>query len=327
MAYPSSYYTEAQRIIDKRHFDNGLIASKRYNEIAAKLPQAAAVNNALAGTTDKLAKIILKHDDNIKEQIEQLKEENLAMQEQLKKLLTENGYPADYLDEIYTCGKCKDTGIAENGRCSCFNEVLKRVASSELSRNLPIGLTCFESFNLKYYSDTPKAELSGLSPLKIMQKNYEYCKSYADNFIIPCESILMTGGTGLGKTHLSLSIAKEVIDKGYSVVYGSVPDIFRKIESAHFSKKSDDSEVIFTVKECDLLVLDDLGAEFDSPFYVSVLYDIINTRLNFGRPTVVSTNLSPQEIQSKYNDRIASRLLSMKAMYFYGNDIRANQKK
>ncbi len=326
MSYPSAYYTEAQRIIDKRRFDNGMISTKRYNEIREKLPEAAALFSRLSETTDRLVKIIIAHPENIKEQIEQLKNENLEMQDRLAETLTKNGYPADYLDEIYTCKICKDTGLDEKGRCKCFNDVLKQIAARELSRSLPIGLTCFESFNLKYYSDTPKPELNGWSVRNIMQKNYEYCKDYAENFILPYDSIFMTGGTGLGKTHLSLSIAKKVTELGFSVVYGSVPDLLRKIENAHFNRREDENDVFYTIKDCDLLVLDDLGAEFDSPFYVSCLYDIINTRLNFGRPTIVNSNFSTAEIKKRYSDRIASRLLSMKCLLFSGEDIRVQLK-
>lgn len=326
MSYPSAYYTEAQRIIDKRRLDNGMISTKRYNEIRVKLPEAAALFSTLSETTDRLVKIIIAHPDNIKEQIEQLKNENLAMQDRLTDILVKNGYSADYLDDIYTCKICKDTGLDENGRCKCYNDILKQIAAKELSRSLPIGFTCFESFDLKYYSDAPKPEFNGRSAREIMQINYEYCKNYAENFCLPYDSIFMTGGTGLGKTHLSLSIAKKVIGLGYSVVYGSVPDLLRKIETAHFNRREGDNEVFYTIKDCDLLVLDDLGAEFETQFYFSCLYDIINTRINYGRPTIVSTNFSTGEIKKRYSDRIASRLLSMKCLLFSGEDIRVQLK-
>ena len=123
-----------------------------------------------------------------------------------------------------------------------------------------------------------------------------------------------------------LSVAKKVIEKNYSVVYGSVPDLLRKIENAHFNKTEDDAEVMNTLKECDLLLLDDLGAEFESQFYVSCLYELINTRLNYGRPTIVNTNLTGTELKKRYSDRIVSRLYSMKTLVFSGDDIRMKLK-
>ena len=244
----------------------------------------------------------------------------------MRTLLKSNGYPEDYLDPIFTCKKCCDTGIGEHGRCSCYNDVLKMIASRELSKSLPMGLTCFESFDLSLYSDQPKAELKNKSPRDIMKQNYDFCVSYAEDFLVPGESIFMTGGTGLGKTHLSLSVAKKVIEKNYSVVYGSVPDLLRRIENAHFNKTEDDAEVMNTLKECDLLLLDDLGAEFESQFYVSCLYELINTRLNYGRPTIVNTNLTGTELKKRYADRIVSRLYSMKRLVYSGDDIRLKLK-
>ena len=287
MAYPSEYYTKAQEIIDKRRFDNSLKAEKRLREVRSKIPEIVEIDSKLSKTIDELVKIILSDKPDKKQCIEQVKEENLALQERMKELLRKNGYAVDYLDPIYTCRKCHDTGNGDGGRCSCFNDALKAVAAQELSKSLPMGLTCFESFDLSLYSDTVTPGMNTKrSPREMMTQNYEYCKEYAEYFRVPNESIFMTGGTGLGKTHLSLSIAKKVIEKNYSVVYGSVPDLLRRIENAHFNKSEDETEVINTLKECDLLLLDDLGAEFESTFYVSCLYELINSRTGYGKPIV-----------------------------------------
>lgn len=326
MAYPSNYYTKAQEIIDNRRFDNSVTIEKRTRELRREIPEIGDIDRKLSGTIDVLAKIILSRNSDAREKIERLKNENLALQDRMRTLLKSNGYPEDYLDPIFTCKKCCDTGIGEHGRCSCYNDVLKMIASRELSKSLPMGLTCFESFDLSLYSDQPKAELKNKSPRDIMKQNYDFCVSYAEDFLVPGESIFMTGGTGLGKTHLSLSVAKKVIEKNYSVVYGSVPDLLRRIENAHFNKTEDDAEVMNTLKECDLLLLDDLGAEFESQFYVSCLYELINTRLNYGRPTIVNTNLTGTELKKRYADRIVSRLYSMKTLVFSGDDIRMKLK-
>lgn len=328
MAYPSEYYTKAQEIIDKRRFENSVKAEKRLREVRSKIPEIVEIDSKLSKTIDELVKIILSDKPDKKQRIEQVKEENLALQERMKELLRKNGYAVDYLDPIYTCRKCHDTGNGDGGRCSCFNDALKTVAAQELSKSLPMGLTCFESFDLSLYSDTVTPGMNTRrSPREMMTQNYEYCKEYAEYFRVPNESIFMTGGTGLGKTHLSLSIAKKVIEKNYSVVYDSVPDLLRRIENAHFNKSEDETEVINTLKECDLLLLDDLGAEFESTFYVSCLYELINSRTGYGKPTIVNTNLSGAELKKRYSDRIVSRLYSMKTLVFSGEDIRMKLKK
>lgn len=326
MAYPSNYYTKAQEIIDKRRFDNSVTIARRTRELHREIPEIGDIDRKLSSTIDVLAKIILSNSPDTAQKIEKLKNENLELQQRMRELLRSHGYPEDYLDPIYNCKKCHDTGMGENGRCSCYNDVLKMIASNELSKSLPMGLTCFESFDLSLYSDQPKTELKNKSPRDIMKQNYDFCVSYAEDFLIPGDSIFMTGGTGLGKTHLSLSVAKKVIEKNYSVVYGSVPDLLRKIKNAHFNKTEDDAEVMNTLKECDLLLLDDLGAEFESQFYVSCLYELINTRLNYGRPTIVNTNLTGTELKKRYSDRIVSRLYSMKTLVFSGDDIRMKLK-
>ena len=135
----------------------------------------------------------------------------------------------------------------------------------------------------------------------------------------------MLGKTGLGKTHLSLAITKEVIIKGYSAAYDSIVNFLREIEKEHFGRS--DKDTLSLLLDVDLLVLDDLGSEFDSAFYSSTVYNIINSRLNKGLPTVISTNLSPQEMQKKYDDRIISRLFAMyDYLKFSGSDIRQQKK-
>ena len=326
MSYPTKYYEDAQEILNKRKYDNSITEQRRFNEVKEKIPEISEIQEQLASTIDRLVKIILSKSENAEELINSLKDENIALQNKMNDLLTKNGFAEDYLDPVFSCKKCCDTGIDGSSRCSCFKDILRAIASKELSKDLPMGLTCFESFNLSYYSDVSDEKYKNRSPREIMSNNYAYCKQYAEDFRVPNESIFMSGSTGLGKTHLSLSIAKKVIEQNYSVVYGSVPDLLRKIEHAHFDKNGDDSEVIDTLKECDLLLLDDLGAEFDSQFNVSCLYEIINSRLNFGRPTIVNTNLTGPELKKRYTDRLVSRLYSMKRLPFCGDDIRLIKK-
>lgn len=322
MNYPKSYISEAQQVIDERKNNNGYIIDMRYEEIKKKLPAAKKYIEELGETIGKVAQLITSHDADIRRKIELLEKENLALQKALTDELVKNGYPADYLDPIYTCEKCGDTGRVGSVRCECFNAVIKQIAGKKLSEQMPVGLISFDTFDMKYYSDTPRTELKGKSAKFIMQQNFDYCRNYAEDFHLPCDGIFMIGGTGLGKTHLSLSIAKVVSEKGFSVVYGSVPDLIRKIKDESFGQSDEEGEVLETLKECDLLVLDDLGAEHDSKYNTSNLYEIINSRINNKKPIIVSTNFSTSEIRDRYNDRIASRLLSMKCLVFSGDDIR-----
>ena len=156
-----------------------------------------------------------------------------------------------------------------------------------------------------------------------MAGNYRYCKNYADNFSLKSPSLILYGATGLGKTHLSLAIAGEVIGKGFGVIYGSAQNLLNRLENEKFGRSGQDGDTLSLLLECDLLILDDLGAEFSTAFTLSAIYNIINSRMLASLPTIISTNLEPGELDKKYDQRIASRILgSFTPVYFCGRDIR-----
>ena len=160
-----------------------------------------------------------------------------------------------------------------------------------------------------------------------MQRIFSFTKDYAENFKRDSKSILMSGRTGLGKTHLSLAIANTVLSKGYSVIYDSAVNILRKIESERFSRDSI-SETIDSVMNTDLLILDDLGTEYETPFFNATIYNIINTRLNSGKPAIISTNLDFEGIRRRYDDRVVSRIVAVySCLEFKGEDIRLQIRK
>ena len=155
-----------------------------------------------------------------------------------------------------------------------------------------------------------------------MANIFEFAKDYAQNFKKNSDNLLFLGGVGLGKTHLSLSIINVVTEKGFGVIYDSAQNLFNKIEKEHFSY-SGSSEIIDAVLSCDLLVIDDLGTEFITPFTVSQFYNIINSRINSGLPTIINSNLDFSEIQEKYTPRVLSRIMgNYKIKKFMGDDIR-----
>ena len=156
-----------------------------------------------------------------------------------------------------------------------------------------------------------------------MSKIFDFCKLYAAGFSLRSPSILMFGRTGLGKTHLSLAIAHEAIQKGYTALYGTAQDFFSKIQDERFGKGEEGANTTETILETDLFVLDDLGAEYESAFYTSIFYHLINARLNAGKPTIINTNLLPKQIENRYGERVSSRLMTLyKCLKFCGTDIR-----
>lgn len=286
----------------------------RTEEINAKIPQLKEVNNALFNTGRELVKLIgSRNTGMLDKKIEELKRYNLDAQELSRTLLVQNGYPSDYLDVHFNCPICNDTGYDGDKLCSCFKKLCGKLSADELNKKSNIKLESFDTFSLSYYKDLD---------YETMKRIFEFTKSYAENFNEKSGSIFMSGKTGLGKTHLSLAIAAKVLEKGYSVIYDSAINILRSIEREHFSRQHS-SEMIDLVMNTDLLILDDLGTEYESTFYSATIYNILNSRLNCGKPTIISTNLDFVGISARYDERVVSRLVSVYTyLQFSGEDVR-----
>ncbi len=185
------------------------------------------------------------------------------------------------------------------------------------------GRSTFDTFDLGYYPDTPVP--GGRSPRERMAKILERCRDYACHFGAQSGSLLFLGRTGLGKTHLSLAIAGQVAKQGATVLYASAQSIIDRYERLRFDRgpTPDDREFAQMAPRCDLLVIDDLGAEFSTAFSQSVLYNILNERITAGLPVILSSNLTLEQISATYNERIASRILcGCTSFVFTGEDIR-----
>lgn len=238
-----------------------------------------------------------------------------ALEEERRQILADNGIK----EPEYDCEKCRDTGYVDGKYCDCIKGKATKRYINELSKTIPIVESRFENFDLGYYQNV---ETEKGNPQRRMIEILKLCRNYADSFSPQrSESLLFIGNTGLGKTHLSLAIAYELLVKGYDVIYGSAYNLFSAMEAEHFSEHTDKSYL--QAVGCDLLIIDDLGGEFVSPYIQSLVYNIINTRLLAHKPTIINTNLSMAEIERTYTPRVSSRLLGdYTAKRFLGNDIR-----
>ena len=323
MGFNEQFFNAAMDRLNQRRADNRIIGELRRDEVNEKIPEYRELSQHLAETGQKLVSLIMKGGDTA-QGVAQLEKDNLDTQKCMTELLKTAGYPEDYLKPVYTCPKCRDKGTVNGKWCSCFHRLMLEEAAKELNESSPLELSSFESFRLDYYPDKIDPALH-VSERVIMQRNFDFCKEYAENFTAKSEGILMSGATGLGKTHLSLAIASRVLEKGYSVIYGSAPELLRIIEREYFGKS--DKDTMSALIGCDLLILDDLGAEMEKQLYDSLLYEIINSRVSRGLPMIVSTNYSTSELTKHYSDKICSRLLSFRLMAFVGSDIRRIIKK
>lgn len=318
MRFSKPTFNKAVAELKRRRDSAEIKAAAHRQELFIKCPEASELDRMISASSREFSKIMALRDKKaIEQKFNELKNKNLAYQEQMKDILSVLGLPADYLDVKYTCEKCKDTGSVNGEMCACLKELIKQTAFQELCKASPLELCSFDDFNIEYYPDDD----GEYSSRDIMQSIYNYCRCYADDFSNESPNICMFGSTGLGKTHLSLAVAREVIEKGFGIVYGSCPNLVAELEREKFGKSNDNTEE--ALLSCDLLILDDLGAEFSTQFTVSAIYNIINTRLLKRLPTIISTNLSIEGIQQKYTERIASRIIGEYTLLkFTGKDVR-----
>ena len=286
MGINEQYFSAAMERLEERRRANRLESDMRRSEVESKIPEYRDLSLKLGETGSEIVRLVMRGGDTSKK-LAEVERRNLEIQKRLAELLYENGYPEGYLKPIYTCPICQDKGIVNDKWCQCFQKLLMEETARELNRNSPLSLSSFESFRLDLYPDVINPALR-VSERAIMQRNLEFCKTYAENFTEQSEGILMSGATGLGKTHLSLAIASKVLQKGYTVIYGSSPELLHTLEREYFGKS--DKDTMSALTGCDLLIFDDLGAEMDKPLYESLLYEIINARVCRRLPMIVSTN-------------------------------------
>lgn len=290
-------------------------------EIKEKYPEVYSVYSAILSTKDRLAEVIFSKNQDVRKAIEKIRDDNLSQQQLLRDMLRALSLPEDYMSVKYACPLCCDTGVRGGNRCKCLTELLDRYAVQKLNEQCKIKLADFSDFDITYYPEVYEYRGKKINAREMMAENLKFCIDYAKNFSMNSPGLFMFGGTGLGKTFLSSCIAKELLKNGFSVAFDSIQNYLRQIENEHFGRSEGDT--LQTLLNSDLVILDDLGSEFGSSFNASAIYNIINSRLNSGKPTVVSSNLSLEELSDKYDDRIISRLTGMfYTVRFIGEDIR-----
>ncbi|MBQ4121617.1 MAG: ATP-binding protein [Clostridia bacterium] len=287
-------------------------AAERLAALHEKYPDLAAIDSALAKTGMSLVKEIVKGSEGIQDRVAAVRLENERLQKDRADMLVFYGFSPDYTDVKYECTQCQDTGFCGVEPCLCYKKALAKEALAYAGLARLAERQSFDTFDLKYYQGDNRA---------MMEKVLAFCKRYAESFHEKADSLLLIGNTGLGKTHLSTSIAVSVVEKGYEAVYTSAPNLFSALEAEKFGREA--QLTMQEVLDAEFLLIDDLGTENPSALNNNFLYNIVNTRLITGKPTLINTNLMPADLMKRYTDRLASRLLGEYAvMRFVGSDIR-----
>ena len=286
------------------------------------MPEIRRIDAALRGLVGEVLDCAAGRGDAA-EGLERIRQKSMELCAEKAELLTARGYGAEYLDEIVTCPHCRDTGYRSNGTpCDCLLALYEEERAKELSDALSDTERSFADFRLDYYSGEAR---------ECMELTLAAARAYANGFGAGSTNLLLQGGTGLGKTFLSLCIARAVSARGFSVVYETAQEAFGAFEEQKFSRDAETysaaSDKVRRILNCDLLILDDLGTELTTSFTQSALYNIINSRLTAGRKTAISTNLTDAELAARYIPQIISRIGGeYDKLPFLGRDIRAIRK-
>lgn len=325
MGYSREIYEEVQNKLYKMR-QSALDELNFKKEIFYKrFPRAGEIEKKLSLTAVKVAKAVLGG-GSATDEIKKLKEKNKILKNELSEILKNAGLPKDYLEIKYSCSKCSDEGIIDGRLCLCMKDMLKKESYNRLNKMSPLELSSFDNFSLDYYLKTSPEDKN--SPHKRMSLIYSFCRKYADKFQKNSPSLLLTGRTGLGKTHLSLAIASEVINNGFTVIYGSAQSMVSKLERERFQNYGESGESEKHFINCDLLIIDDLGTEFMSSFSVAAIYNIINSRIMMNKATIISTNLTMRELEKNYTERLVSRMIGNNIrLEFLGEDVRQKKLK
>ena len=308
MGYEQSVLRRATARLEAQRKAREEAQERLRSEIYTKLPRVAAIDRELRRTITQIIAASLRDGSDPVPAIGVIRDKNLSLQAEKAALLTEHGYPADALDDKPACPKCSDTGWVGANMCACLKALCTEEQIRELSKLLDLGEQSFDSFSLDYYSPLPWPGES-LSPRENMEFIFDVCSSYARKCARSTyRTRLITAPPGMATTN-----------------------IFTRFEEQKFARdKLEAGEAKDETRRylgCDLLILDDLGSELSTPFVQSALYTLINTRLTADKRTVISSNLTMDQVRARYTPQIASRLEGeYRVLPFYGEDIRLLRK-
>lgn len=325
MALSNAQYDEIMRGYQNRQLTNRHLTQNRMEEAFRRIPELKTINESIASLSVEAARSKLDNDDSgyrrIKEKIESLKEQKTS-------LIHNAGFAKDYFEPVCTCKLCQDTGYVNGQKCACFKQEIINVVYSQSNIREILKRENFSTFSYDYYSDSEINPTTGLSSLDTVQRAVEQCKQFIDDFDNKPKNLFFYGDTGVGKTFLSNCVAKELLEKGYSVIYFTAFQLFDILSKGVFSKDADAIAAHQNIFDCDLLIIDDLGTEFSNSFTTSQLFLCVNERILRQKSTIISTNLNMNHMVELYSERTLSRISSNYSIIkLFGDDIRIQKRR
>jgi DNA replication protein DnaC len=324
MALTNAQYDEIMRGYEERQIRNRHLTQDRQESAYARIPALKDIDNKIAEISVKSARKML---DGNSSALAELKAELAGLRAQKATLLKSGGYEENYLEPLFTCPDCRDTGYINGNKCHCFKqEIINTVYAQSNIRNI-LEKENFSTFSYEYYSDKDRNPTTGLSSLDAVKDAVEKCRHFIDDFDNKPKNLLFYGNTGIGKTFLSNCVAKELLERGNSVIYFTAFQLFDILSKGVFDRDADALAAHHNIFDCDLLIIDDLGTELSNAFTTSQLFLCVNERILRGKSTIISSNLNPRDILETYSERTFSRISSNYTIInLFGDDIRIKKR-
>lgn len=324
MALTNAQYDEIMRGYEQRQTENRHRLELRTKEIYEKEPRLTLLDDEISSTSVSSARLLLSGDEA---ESQKLRERLTLLQKEKAGLIASLGYPKDYLAPTYTCADCKDTGYIGNERCHCFKQAAIDLVYTQSNLKSVLEKENFSTFSFSYYSDEQTNPATGLSARETAQNAVAECQNFIAGFTKEFSNLFLYGDTGVGKTFLSNCVAKELLDRGHSVIYFTAFELFHVFEKNVFERAQDMALPYQNIFDCDLLIIDDLGTELSNSFTVSQLFLCLNERILRKKSTIISTNLGLNQLAEIYSERTFSRISSNYTMIkLFGDDIRIKKK-
>ena len=328
MATKTQIYKEVLREYDALRTRKAAELRERREAIYTKLPRLEEIERELSMLGVSTAKLVLMQPESREQALAELQEKQQALKTERDRLMAENCLSPSLLKMEYVCASCQDTGYIGNEQCACMkHKLMDRLYDQSNVRDVT-KLENFDTFDLRLFSDEV-VQGEGISPKENAKRNLKMAMAFAEDFT--GENLLLYGGAGRGKTFLCNCIAKDVLERGKTVLYLTAGQLFRQLEEMRFHRADEEEEEAkdwdSEILSADLLIIDDLGTEFATMFTASELFRIINDRKLRRKPVVISTNLDYRALMDQYSDRVMSRLIGeYTTLKFFGDDIRMKKK-
>lgn len=325
MGLKASQYQTIMRNYEQRRLRNHDILTRHYEEVYQKLPEFKSLDESISILSVQYGKKLLNGDDKA---MDSLKQELAILRSNKADLLRSAGFSSDFLDSVYDCADCKDTGYIDNKKCHCFKKSIIGILYEQSNLKATLQEENFRTFLFDYYSPNYIDSKTGRSSTQVIQEALQVCHHFVDTFGTEFNNLFLYGNVGVGKTFLSHCIAKELMDSEFSVLYFSASKFFSVLAKNTFEKNNVDAQNMHDyIFDCDLLIIDDLGTEFTNTFVASQFFTCINERLLSQKSTIISTNLSLDTLADLYTERSFSRITSSYTMLkLIGDDIRIKKK-